>query len=524
MSVSRITRMVFAGTLALLASSSVNGCSLIVEDKLGKGIGASCSSSSDCQGSSCVNGLCSLACTAGGNECPEGTTCSAGQCQRPLNIGAIFIGNSGEGWTKTHGDSLKEVSASLGFPKVTVTENVVPGDATKALVEQYIQSGNKVILATSTSYAADVTPLAEKYPDVKFLVCEGSTITENLGSYYGRREQAWYLAGQVAAAKSSTKRLGIVGSFVSPDTIRNINAFTLGAQKVSPEIKVEVRWSGFWFDYNSTPSFSDNPEQTHADPGFTPINACRAGATKSTCWLEEYLTKLLLEGGADVVTHQSDVARSISFVETVKTLPDSTPAFSIANNNRYGCKSTGNSDGTDIPTCVLSVYWNWTPLYTELFTDMQFNRWKPANIYESIQADTSRSIVGVELSSVGRTAVDEPSFNAEVSRIANSTDPYLIFKGPYETNDRNNGEPDSVPAGQTLTEDEAFKMCWYVKGIVEKSDPFDPSSADVDAKVPNGDTRPWMPDPNDTSKAALALPPFGESTPNAFSCKAHGGG
>ena len=39
-----------------------------------------------------------------------------------------------------------------------------------------------------------------------------------------------------------------MGSFVTPEVVRHINAFTRGAHRVDPSIVVEVRWEGFWFD------------------------------------------------------------------------------------------------------------------------------------------------------------------------------------------------------------------------------------------------------------------------------------
>ncbi|MGA1348088.1 MAG: BMP family ABC transporter substrate-binding protein, partial [Burkholderiaceae bacterium] len=42
--------------------------------------------------------------------------------------------------------------------------------------------------------------------------------------------------------------LGFVGSFPIPEVLRNINAYTLGAQSVNPKIRTKVVWVNTWFD------------------------------------------------------------------------------------------------------------------------------------------------------------------------------------------------------------------------------------------------------------------------------------
>jgi simple sugar transport system substrate-binding protein len=47
---------------------------------------------------------------------------------------------------------------------------------------------------------------------------------------------------------TKTNTLGFVGSFPIPEVLRNINAYTLGAQAVNPKAKVKVVWVSTWFD------------------------------------------------------------------------------------------------------------------------------------------------------------------------------------------------------------------------------------------------------------------------------------
>jgi simple sugar transport system substrate-binding protein len=47
---------------------------------------------------------------------------------------------------------------------------------------------------------------------------------------------------------TETDTIGYIGAFPIPEVIRGINAFTLGAQSVNPDVKVKVIWVNTWFD------------------------------------------------------------------------------------------------------------------------------------------------------------------------------------------------------------------------------------------------------------------------------------
>ena len=47
---------------------------------------------------------------------------------------------------------------------------------------------------------------------------------------------------------TKTNKIGVVGSHPIPEIIRNINALTLGAQTVNPDIEVSIVWINSWFD------------------------------------------------------------------------------------------------------------------------------------------------------------------------------------------------------------------------------------------------------------------------------------
>jgi basic membrane protein A len=90
--------------------------------------------------------------------------------------------------------------------------------------------------------------VAGKFPNVKFLHASGYKTAENMGTYFGKNYQASYLSGIAAGKMTKNNQLGYVGAFPISEVIYNLNAFTLGAQSVNPDVKVNVVWTNTWYD------------------------------------------------------------------------------------------------------------------------------------------------------------------------------------------------------------------------------------------------------------------------------------
>eukprot|EP00456_Euglypha_rotunda_P014440 TRINITY_DN14541_c0_g1_i5.p2 TRINITY_DN14541_c0_g1~~TRINITY_DN14541_c0_g1_i5.p2 ORF type:complete len:241 (-),score=62.54 TRINITY_DN14541_c0_g1_i5:12-734(-) len=90
--------------------------------------------------------------------------------------------------------------------------------------------------------------VAKTFPKVKFEHATGYKTAKNMGVYQTRFYEGAYLIGVLAGGMSKSNTLGFVGSFPIPEVVRNINAFTLGAQSVNPKIKVKVIWVNTWYD------------------------------------------------------------------------------------------------------------------------------------------------------------------------------------------------------------------------------------------------------------------------------------
>jgi len=116
-----------------------------------------------------------------------------------------------------------------------------------------VQDGAKVLFPTSYGYFdPHILELAKEFPDVQFLHCgtlyEDGKHPKNVGSYFGFIDQAYYVAGIVAAHSSKTGKLGFVMAKPIPRIVRTLNSWMLGARSINPAATTQLIVTGAWSD------------------------------------------------------------------------------------------------------------------------------------------------------------------------------------------------------------------------------------------------------------------------------------
>ncbi|MBL8323856.1 MAG: BMP family ABC transporter substrate-binding protein, partial [Rubrivivax sp.] len=168
----------------------------------------------------------------------------------PLKAAWVYVGPVGDaGWTFAHDQGRKAVEAEFGDKvKTTFVEKVPEGADAERVIRDLAAQGNKIIFATSFGFMEPMLKVAAEFPDVKFEHATGYKTSANMSVYDARFYHDAYVSGIIAGGVSKTGTIGFVGSFPIPEVLRNINAFTLGAQSVNPKIKTKVVWISTWFD------------------------------------------------------------------------------------------------------------------------------------------------------------------------------------------------------------------------------------------------------------------------------------
>ncbi|WP_373989935.1 BMP family ABC transporter substrate-binding protein [Duganella sp. BuS-21] len=168
----------------------------------------------------------------------------------PLKIGFVYVGPVGDaGWTYAHDQARLALEKALGAQvKTSYVENVPEGADAERVIRKLVAEGNKLIFTTSFGYMNATEKVAKSTPGVTFLHATGFKHGKNYGTYESRLYEGAYLNGILAGKMTKSNTLGFIASFPVPEVIRNINAYTLGAQSVNPKIKTKVIWVNSWYD------------------------------------------------------------------------------------------------------------------------------------------------------------------------------------------------------------------------------------------------------------------------------------
>ncbi len=437
-------------TGALLAASAAGyGCTLIANATIGQGLGEVCEDDSECQGSVCQGGICTLECGSSG-DCPEPSRCqSDGLCAVPMHASFLYVGvTEDQGWSYVHDEARKEVERRLPYLTTDFQINLFTDDLVRAAGEKAITGGANVVVHTAQGNTSVMRDLAAQNPDVRFLQLFDTVVQPpNLGVYWLRIHQSWYIAGAIAARRSKTERVAWIGGYVSPQGVIRANGFIRGAKSVNPDIKVEVRWLGFWFD---------------ADPEHDTFDEK----------LEVQLADRAIESGCDVIIANLDNELSYEAVERARVEREE-DVWLIATNNPASCDKYPSS-------CLGVASLNWTQIYEQQLDAMHRGTWEPEYVHAPMELDETESPVAF-IPYEPNTEVDTSlSIGTLVGRIVG--DPDLVLRGPYPTT----GQRAAVGDGEVIVDDELLHMCWFAEGAVERSDPEDPASEDIPAIVPDG--------------------------------------
>ena len=247
----------------------------------------------------------------------------------PLKIAFAYVGPVGDGgWTFAHDLGRKEAEKEFGDRiKTSYVENVPESADAERVIRDMASQGNKLIFGTTFGYMEPMLKLAPDFKDVKFEHATGYKSADNMRVYDVRAYEGAYVAGMIAGKMTKTNTLGFVASIPIPEVVRNINAFTLGAQSTNPKVKTKVVWINKWFD-----------------PGK-----------------EAEAATALINGGADVLLQNTDSPAVLQTAEKMGKL-----AFGWDSNmTAYGPKAH-----------LGSAIINWAPYYKKAIKDALDGTWK----------------------------------------------------------------------------------------------------------------------------------------------------
>lgn len=328
---------------------------------------------------------------------------------KPLKIGFIYSGPvSDVGWTYQHDLGRKMVEKEFGAQVKTVfVESVPEGPDAERVIRDLASDGCNMIFTTSFGFMEPTIRVAPDFPDVAFEHCSGYKMAKNVGIYQTRFYEGAYLLGTIAGRLTRSNVLGYVAPFPIPEVIRNLDAFVLGARSVNPKVTAKVVWISSWFD----------PAR------------------------EREAAQALINQGADTFYQNTDSPAVVQLAESKGLV-----AFGQDSDmSRFGPKAhpTGN---------VL----NWGVYYVAKVRQRLAGQWKA----EDTKWGMKEGIV--QLAPLNSNLPKDIVAAVGKQKAAIVAGSLLPFAGPIT----DQAGKLRVPAGQTLSEDELWKMKFYVNGIV----------------------------------------------------------
>lgn len=208
-----------------------------------------------------------------------------------IHVGAVFNTEIGtEGFSYALGVGFKALE-DAGY-KVTYALNIPESSESETAIESLIAQGCNVIYANSYGFGEFIANVAERYPNIYFNHYSGSTNANNLATFFPKNFQSEYVCGIVAGMRTETNEIGYLCSYPIPECVRMVNAFTLGAKSVNPNVTVNVKWTGSWFDPATETAVSKELVNSGCDVVISYLNSLNAAiaAAELGAWSFSYAT------------------------------------------------------------------------------------------------------------------------------------------------------------------------------------------------------------------------------------------
>ena len=349
-------------------------------------------------------------------SCSGGSKAPAESASKDLMVGFIYVGPKDDyGYNQAHAEGAAAVKTMPGVK--VVEEEKVPEtvEVQKSMEGMITQDGAKLIFPTSFGYFdPHVLEVARKYPDVIFLHAGGlwteGKHPKNVGSYFGYIDEGQYLNGVIAGYTTKTKKLGFIAAKPIPQVLRNVNAFTLGARSVNPNIVVTVVFTGDW----SMP-------------------VAEANAANS-----------LIDQGADVLTMHVDSPKVV--VQTAEKRGVYVAGYHA---DQSALAPKGYLTGAE---------WNWPEVYKRFVESVKGGK-SPGNFIRGGMKDGF-----VKMSPFGPAVSADAKTKFEAVKAEMMAGNFVIFKGPL----KDNKGKEVIAAGTSLVQTDPVLegMDYLVTGVV----------------------------------------------------------
>ena len=327
-----------------------------------------------------------------------------------LIIGALYGGPiTDTDYNQAMHESVMAIKQNIACVQIIEAENVPDEAGATTTMENMIQQGATMIIATAYNHQYPALTLSQSHPDVIFEHAGGWEMGPNFANFFGNPPEAWYLMGVAAGKMTQTNKMGFVAAFPLGWTLTFVNAFELGAQSVNPDVQTIVAFTFAWGD-----------------------SAKEADATNS-----------LINQGVDVITMHVDSPT------TVISTAESRGVYSIGFQSlaaqqfapEYWISGTGYTLGSKLTWLASTVLdGSWQPIFLRCG-----------------MADGCMAMApfGPKVPQEVQDYVNQVKADLEAGKT-------VVFTGPVVDQDRTV----RVAEGEVLSDDAMSSVDWFVQGVI----------------------------------------------------------
>ena len=196
---------------------------------------------------------------------PEATLTKDFTVPEDFKIGFILLHDRASTYDLNFIKAVEKVQEVLGLTseQVIFKMNIPESNACYEAACELVAAGCDIVFADSFGHESYLIQAAAQYPDVEFCHATGTMAhTAGLANFHNAFASIYegrYLAGVAAGMKlnemidageitAEEAKMGYVGAFTFAEVISGYTSFYLGAKSVCPSVKMEVQFTGSWYD------------------------------------------------------------------------------------------------------------------------------------------------------------------------------------------------------------------------------------------------------------------------------------
>lgn len=348
-------------------------------------------------------------CGGSGADTNGGGDGNANSGKAELTVGFIYIGPASDGgFSEAQDRGRQAMEDYFGGKVATLKMESIPEDkqAVRSAAMNLIDQGATVIVGTSFGYMDTLEELSKEFPEYNFIHFSGFKMNDtNFGNYFGAMEEPRYLSGIIAGTMTETNKIGYIAAHPYTELLIGINAFTLGAQSVNPDVEVKVVYTNEWVD-----------------------------AAK-----EMEAAKALLEAGCDVLAQHCDTTGPQIAAEAV---------------GKYAIGYNMDSRDAAPKAFLTAPIWHHEAFYIKTVEEILDGTWKPESYYGTM-ADGY-----VDLAEMSDLVTPDAVAKVKEARAKIEAGEFPIFVGPI----KDNKGVVQVKEGEVLDRAAIWKMEYLVEG------------------------------------------------------------